>query len=267
MVTKELLEAKFSTCGAIESVHLVNNVERSSGPSSVSGTESPRESLSGASTNTASTATAGDPQLVEDSELPSPHAPQPLPSQSLTSENLRELDDDSSRNNAFAFIRFPDAASAVSAIELFNDSVFLDRRLRVQYCETQEMKLKKKGEKYRASASQLYENSLRFGAGGVSSAVMPNYLTYPMRLPQSDAAIYAPLPPFPWIDRPDIAGAQPSFAAPLLPQYPSRIPQYPPIGAGPPIIPPYMVRTDHGDWVFLPQVRSRESSIIDRLSP
>jgi RNA recognition motif-containing protein len=61
--------------------------------------------------------------------------------------------------SAFAFIRYADAESATTAIEAENGAEWLERRIRVQYCESQEMKNKRKQVKYFAPmqfSSQYY---------------------------------------------------------------------------------------------------------------
>lgn len=53
--------------------------------------------------------------------------------------------------NAFAFVRFRHASSSASAIEHENGAEWLERRIRVQYCESLEMKNKRRTQKYFSS--------------------------------------------------------------------------------------------------------------------
>lgn len=89
MVTKDLLQERFSQYGSIQSVTLVNK----------------------------------DPEI-------------------------HEAQDQNFPRSAFAFIRFTESASSGSAIEQENGSDWLNRKIRVQYCESQEMKNKRKANKY-----------------------------------------------------------------------------------------------------------------------
>lgn len=245
-ITREILEAKFSVHGAIESVHLVNNVEK--GSSSVSGGDSPRDSTSGASSNTASTSTVDIASQSLAAEL-ADSADVPVVSDGLKEEDLEKFEDEPTRNNAYAFIRFSDPASAVAAIEYENDQIFLQRRLRVQYCETQEMKLRKKIVNYQTiaygSASPFYE----------SVPFPPPPSPHPLRLapqplPPIDHSRY-PVHPHPWFEQPisvaDLIPApaltrrRPTFVTPTPPPPP------PPL----PMIPQQRI----GGWYFIPQVR------------
>jgi hypothetical protein len=252
-ITKEILEAKFSECGAIESVHLVNNFDRT--PGSLSDTGSPRESTSSASAATLSTATSSEVLTAEDQE---PLSPVPTePSRGLNEENLRLLDDEPPRNNAFAFVRFSEASSAVVAIEKFNDEVFLDRRLRVQYCETQEMKQKKKAVKYQNSSmnsvtSYMESHPVMYNAPATAAP----FHAHPMRVAPMEQHIYPPLSAYQWVERavvplepiPTAFLPTPTRSAyPLLPQSPAPLHGH-----------PFVLRSDHGGWIFVPQVRFRQ---------
>lgn len=67
------------------------------------------------------------------------------------------------QRSAFAFIRYKDESAASSAIENENGVDWLERRIRVQYCESQEMKNKRRANKYYQSYSQsnmYYPNSM-----------------------------------------------------------------------------------------------------------
>lgn len=50
--------------------------------------------------------------------------------------------------SAFAFVRFTDPPSSAAAIEAENGQEWLGRRIRVQYCESAEMKTKRRAVKY-----------------------------------------------------------------------------------------------------------------------
>lgn len=63
----------------------------------------------------------------------------------------------SQQRSAFAFIKYKDESSASSVIENENGVEWLDRRIRVQYCESQEMKNKRRANKY-FQAMQLNSN-------------------------------------------------------------------------------------------------------------
>jgi uncharacterized protein (UPF0333 family) len=57
--------------------------------------------------------------------------------------------------NAFAFIRYKHPHSSATAIEAFNGIDWLDRRVRVQYCESPEMKNKRRNVRYVSNYNQF----------------------------------------------------------------------------------------------------------------
>mmetsp|Transcript_10542 Transcript_10542/g.43013 ORF Transcript_10542/g.43013 Transcript_10542/m.43013 type:complete len:673 (+) Transcript_10542:185-2203(+) len=57
--------------------------------------------------------------------------------------------------SAFAFVRYKSAAHSAAAIENENGVEWLERRIRVQYCESQEMKNKRRANKYMQSINQF----------------------------------------------------------------------------------------------------------------
>jgi len=67
--------------------------------------------------------------------------------------------------SAFAFVRYADPASSASAIEFENGAEWLERKIRVQYCESQEMKNKRRATKY-YNAMSPYSNQYYRGAMG-----------------------------------------------------------------------------------------------------
>lgn len=68
---------------------------------------------------------------------------------------LEEEKTDQSQRSAFAFVRFKDPNHAASAIENENGAEWLERRIRVQYCESPEMKIKRRASKYYIMNSQM----------------------------------------------------------------------------------------------------------------
>lgn len=57
--------------------------------------------------------------------------------------------------SAFAFVRYTDPASSAAAIEAENGAEWLGRRIRVQYCESAEMKNKRRQTKYAQAQPQV----------------------------------------------------------------------------------------------------------------
>jgi len=60
--------------------------------------------------------------------------------------------------SAFAFVRYSDALSSAVAIEQQNGTMWNDRRIRVQYCESQEMKNKRRANKYYSNYAAYCNN-------------------------------------------------------------------------------------------------------------
>jgi len=63
-------------------------------------------------------------------------------------DKAESTDSDGTQRSAFAFVRYKNFAHSASAIENENGTEWLDRRIRVQYCESQEMKNKRRANKY-----------------------------------------------------------------------------------------------------------------------
>mmetsp|Transcript_790 Transcript_790/g.995 ORF Transcript_790/g.995 Transcript_790/m.995 type:complete len:371 (-) Transcript_790:1443-2555(-) len=118
------------------------------------------------------------------------------------------------QRSAFAFIRYKEESAASAAIENENGIDWLDRRIRVQYCESQEMKNKRRANKY----FQAYPNNGVFYPGMIPNQPMmvmggmpwnpyssPAYSPsmYPME-PMPGSYPYMMYPPAPWgYPRPD----------------------------------------------------------------
>eukprot|EP01117_Protostelium_nocturnum_P013611 TRINITY_DN5098_c0_g1_i1.p1 TRINITY_DN5098_c0_g1~~TRINITY_DN5098_c0_g1_i1.p1 ORF type:complete len:448 (-),score=145.12 TRINITY_DN5098_c0_g1_i1:1293-2636(-) len=78
---------------------------------------------------------------------------------SLVNKELEPFTDEESGEvvprSAFAFIRYADPSSSALAIEQENGVEWNDRRIRVQYCESQDMKNKRRANKYFSSMAQF----------------------------------------------------------------------------------------------------------------
>jgi len=68
------------------------------------------------------------------------------------------VENSSTQRNAYAFIRFTDSSCAEMAIEQENGGDWFNRKIRVQYCESQEMKNKRKANKYYNSLAAQFPN-------------------------------------------------------------------------------------------------------------
>jgi len=71
-----------------------------------------------------------------------------IESSTLVNRFANDEDDTKGARSAFAFIRYKDETAASSAIENENGITWLERRIRVQYCESQEMKNKRRANKF-----------------------------------------------------------------------------------------------------------------------
>eukprot|EP00029_Vermamoeba_vermiformis_P011877 TRINITY_DN6684_c0_g1_i1.p1 TRINITY_DN6684_c0_g1~~TRINITY_DN6684_c0_g1_i1.p1 ORF type:complete len:541 (-),score=88.99 TRINITY_DN6684_c0_g1_i1:345-1967(-) len=133
-VTRENLEAKFAQYGKLETVTLINPLAATGKSDLVS--EDPVQEKT-------------DPKSEA---LDSPIQPATEESDEATDKNTTESSIKTkkapSERTAFAFLRFIDPVAAATAIENENGSEWLERRIRVQYCETPEMKYRKRMNKY-----------------------------------------------------------------------------------------------------------------------
>src|SRR3990167_395712 len=87
-----------------------------------------------------------------------------------TNQNVgapEDFENPNSQKSAFAFIRFKDQAHSASAIESENGVEWLDRRIRVQYCESQEMKNKRRANKYLKYQYNYYNGLQMMYMGGM----------------------------------------------------------------------------------------------------
>jgi len=71
-----------------------------------------------------------------------------IESSTLVNRFANDEDDTKGARSAFAFIRYKDETAASSAIENENGITWLERRIRVQYCESQEKKNKRRANKF-----------------------------------------------------------------------------------------------------------------------
>jgi len=79
-----------------------------------------------------------------------------LESVSVINKDTPEISgSDQATRSAYAFIRYSDPSFAATAIEHENGAEWLERRIRVQYCESQEMKNKRRANKYFSTLSQF----------------------------------------------------------------------------------------------------------------
>jgi len=67
---------------------------------------------------------------------------------SLVNKEVEPSEEGDQTRSAFAFVRYNDAKSSGMAIEQQNGSLWDDRRIRVQYCESREMKDKRRANKF-----------------------------------------------------------------------------------------------------------------------
>jgi len=119
--------------------------------------------------------------------------------------DVNEAQDANFPRSAFAFVRYSDAASSATAIEHENGVEWLDRKIRVQYCESQEMKNKRKTNKYinyvQSYAQQFYPR--------MSPVAPPFMYPYPM--------YNMPVAPQPTIPRKGQENAPQEFQQPYIP--------------------------------------------------
>lgn len=81
------------------------------------------------------------------------------PVESITFVNRSSAaDNPEGSRSSFAFVRFADPLASSQAIEQENGTEWFGRRIRVQYCESQEMKAKRRENKYMNSMEQYYAN-------------------------------------------------------------------------------------------------------------
>jgi RNA recognition motif-containing protein len=73
-------------------------------------------------------------------------------------QEINEIHSHSTERSAFAFIRFSEPSAASAAIENENGTLWLDRYIRVQYCETPEMKYRRRMNKYLTYIQQYNQN-------------------------------------------------------------------------------------------------------------
>jgi len=124
----------------------------------------------------------------------------PIESITLINHDDITTEGDVPPRSAFAFVRYKDPSSSVSAIEQENGAEWLDRRIRVQYCESPEMKNKRRTQKYLASINNVYTNQQYYG-GAVSYPPMvmvgnvPMYMNTPSVNGQSGKPPFAPYSP------------------------------------------------------------------------
>lgn len=88
--------------------------------------------------------------------------------------------------SAYAFLRYSDADSAARAIEQENGAEWFERRIRVQYCESQEMKMKRRQQKFVGTVGQPYNSQFYRGI-----QMPPVYMQSYQKVP---TAMYNPLP-------------------------------------------------------------------------
>lgn len=129
-----------------------------------------------------------------------------------------EEDIKGTQRSAFAFIRYKEESAASSAIENENGIDWLDRRIRVQYCESQEMKNKRRANKY----YQSYQGN--------------SNMYYPSAIPNQPMMMMG----VPWT--PYGAPMYPGAGMETIPSYPYMM--YPPWGYGRP----------EGEYVYEPSV-------------
>jgi len=125
--------------------------------------------------------------------------------------------------SAFAFLRFSDPMNATQALESENGAEWLDRRIRVQYCESQDMKMKRRASKYFAYMNELYVNPGAY-------YMMPPMYNYQNPVDPSGYPVY-----YPYVD--PMTGAFVSWGVPHqadseylksmlgIQRYPSPVPQ------------------------------------------
>jgi RNA recognition motif-containing protein len=158
-VTESIITNYFSQYGHIEDISLVHPslsrpaaLERSTGDSAMA--------PNSASSTYSSDTTLASPHSIT-SEQSDTRATSSIPSPTQTSANSSPLTTttldaslpssatQSKSPTSYAFVTFADDAAASAAIENENGAVFLGEIIRVQYCETPEMKLRKKMAKLR----------------------------------------------------------------------------------------------------------------------
>jgi len=108
--------------------------------------------------------------------------------ESITLVN-REIDrteqtgiEDSSIRNAFCFLRYESENSSIAAIEQENGVEWMERRIRVQYCESPEMKYRRRQTKYFGHYMPygMIPNPMMMMGGVYGDLYYNNYLGYPM---------------------------------------------------------------------------------------
>jgi RNA recognition motif-containing protein len=136
---------------------------------------------------------------------------------------VNEDDENSHQRSAFAFIRYRDESHSATAIEKENGAEWLDRRIRVQYCESQEMKNKRRANKFmQFQYSSPYYSGVQvplpmmYMGGMPVSYIPPNYAkAYPDH-PQA--------PAYGSFNFPMYYNNAPWLYAPQPPLYPEMIP-------------------------------------------
>ena len=151
-----------------------------------------------------------------------------LESVTLVNRHSEESEDDkgpSHPRSAFAFLRFKDVDASASAIDQDNGSEWLDRKIRVQYCESQEMKNKRRAAKggfqyssFSAGMPGMNMNMFYPGAAPPQNGMMMMGAWYPPVYPGMDS--YPP--PSPYGYPPTYSGSHwgfnPSFNQPMYPE-------------------------------------------------
>jgi len=163
-----------------------------------------------------------NPQLIEEEALKERfQAYGELESVTLVNRHASEETEDSkgsagTQRSAFAFLRYKDADASTHAIEQENGSEWLDRKIRVQYCESQEMKNKR-----RAAKNYPYGNFSNMN------------MYYPLMTPNQNGMVmmggmawYAPM--YPGMDVGAPYNAPPTYPSPYAPW--GFTPSYPPMG-------------------------------------
>jgi RNA recognition motif-containing protein len=134
----------------------------------------------------------------------------------------------SHQRSAFAFIRYRDEAHSATAIEKENGTEWLDRRIRVQYCESQEMKNKRRANKYmQLQYTAPYYTGMQLPLPMMYMGGMPMSYLPPNNFPKAYAPAEvqnAPYTPFnfpmyyntaPWLYAPQPQLINPEFGSPL----------------------------------------------------
>eukprot|EP00010_Vexillifera_abyssalis_P006674 CAMPEP_0201548812 /NCGR_PEP_ID=MMETSP0173_2-20130828/5316_1 /ASSEMBLY_ACC=CAM_ASM_000268 /TAXON_ID=218659 /ORGANISM="Vexillifera sp., Strain DIVA3 564/2" /LENGTH=552 /DNA_ID=CAMNT_0047958291 /DNA_START=81 /DNA_END=1739 /DNA_ORIENTATION=+ len=162
-VTKEQLEQRFSVYGSIENISIVNRHKDSPAAASPSAQATNTDDADNAtddvdadsdqqSTATTSTSSNGGGEHTESTD-----------DADASDSNNTSTRRTKRQPSCYAFIRFVSDADSAAAIENQNSSEWLGRRIRVQYCESQEMKNKRRANNYYRNFNNTPYQNHQFG--------------------------------------------------------------------------------------------------------